>query len=76
MKTIWIGADYPYHWNQGTWEVFTSREDMRPNTRIVAMVTPEHIPHGVETIHSDDACTIYRFGNIMFQISEGEITVG
>ena len=75
VKTIWIGADYPF--SGAPWEVFTAGVEFKPNTRAIAMITADRIPPNAECVYSDDDCAIYRFVGIMFQVDKStkEITV-
>jgi hypothetical protein len=75
MKTIWIGADYPF--SGEPWEVFGPNVQGRPNVRFIAMINAERIPTDAEQVYNDADCIIYRYAGIMFQIDNntGEITV-
>jgi len=58
------------------WQVFTDREQFGCNTRCIAMIHEGHVPDDAEQVYADDACIIYRYAGIMFQIDKhGEITV-
>ena len=73
-KTIWIGADYPFCGQP--WEVFGAIVYGRPDVRFIARITANHIPEQATEIFQDEACIIYRFYNVVFQVDKatGEIT--
>ena len=66
IKTIWIGADYPYY-GQG-YTIFTDRAQFGYNTRCTDMITADNIPPGAECIYTDGNTSIYRYAGHIFQV--------